>query len=149
MTRQSPRTVGFGVRVTGHAGAQEPAGGAGVKVSSSQEEEKMLRSSSSKLSRRRHRGAWFLADDDPMRARIEVSERFLAGMVTTSTCVFHVTDREGFCWGVLSCTEGQTELRSKRVESLDTRLVLLVLLALLNLRDFGGMWRKNDTGSML
>ncbi|KAJ1485319.1 hypothetical protein T484DRAFT_1794102 [Baffinella frigidus] len=28
MTRQSPRTVGFGVRVTGHAGAQEPAGGA-------------------------------------------------------------------------------------------------------------------------
>ncbi|KAJ1483732.1 hypothetical protein T484DRAFT_2564744 [Baffinella frigidus] len=28
MTRQSPQTVGFGVRVTGHAGAQEPAGGA-------------------------------------------------------------------------------------------------------------------------
>ncbi|KAJ1486093.1 hypothetical protein T484DRAFT_1790958 [Baffinella frigidus] len=28
MTRQSPRTVGFGVRVTGHAGAHEPAGGA-------------------------------------------------------------------------------------------------------------------------
>jgi len=27
-TRQSPRTVGFGVRVTGHAGVHEPAGGA-------------------------------------------------------------------------------------------------------------------------
>ncbi|KAJ1495272.1 hypothetical protein T484DRAFT_1763381 [Baffinella frigidus] len=32
MTRQSPRTVGFGVRVTGHAGAQEPAGGAVPRV---------------------------------------------------------------------------------------------------------------------
>ncbi|KAJ1485105.1 hypothetical protein T484DRAFT_1794906 [Baffinella frigidus] len=33
MTRQSPRTVGFGVRVTGHAGVHEPAGGAEYNIS--------------------------------------------------------------------------------------------------------------------
>ncbi|KAJ1480295.1 hypothetical protein T484DRAFT_1811155 [Baffinella frigidus] len=34
LTRQSPRTVGFGVRVTGHAGVHEPAGGAVPRATS-------------------------------------------------------------------------------------------------------------------
>jgi hypothetical protein len=121
----------------------------GVDVSSSQEQE-MFRASSSKLSRRSHR---------PSRRRRQFGEHSLAGMMKTSTCALHVTDREGcrqtsscelhvtdrggICRGVSSGSEGRTELRRKRDESLDTVLVLLVR------RGFGGICRNQATEFML
>ncbi|KAJ1466445.1 hypothetical protein T484DRAFT_1756632, partial [Baffinella frigidus] len=84
-----------------------------------------------------------------------VSERFLAGMVMTTTCGLQLTDREDLCWGVLSGAEGRTELRRKRDEILDTVLVVLVLVvlvllvALIGLRGFGGVRRNHATESML
>ena len=83
-------------------------------------------------------------------------------MMKTSTCVLHVTDREGggrnstcvsqltvregLCRGVLSGLEGRMELDRKRDESIDVVLVLSVLLAW---RGLGGIWRNHDTATML
>jgi len=68
---------------------------------------------------------------------------------TTSTCVFHLTVREGFCRGVSSGLERQTELRRKREENLDTVLAMLLQLVLPGLRGFGGICRNHVTASML
>ena len=64
----------------------------------------------------------------------------------TSMFLLHVTDREVFCRGWSSGSEGRTQLRRKRDESLDTVLALLALLAL---RGFGGISRNRDTATML
>ena len=85
----------------------------------------------------------------------------LAGMTKTSTCALHETDREGcchtstcllqltvrgsLCRGVSSGPVGWTALRMKRDESTDT----VLLLGLLAVRGFGGIWRNHATESML
>ena len=91
----------------------------------------------------------------------------LAGIMKTSTRALHETDREGcrqastwvvqlqlpdregVCWGVSSGPEGRRGLRRKRDESLDTVLVLLALLALFVRRRLDGIWRNQDTLSVM
>ncbi|KAJ1479730.1 hypothetical protein T484DRAFT_1748987 [Baffinella frigidus] len=109
-------------------------------------------------------GEHFL-DADLRRGSQSSGAHSLAGMILTSTCVCHVTDRErcrqtstcglqltdreGFCWGLLSGAEGRTELQ-RRDDSLDTVRVLLELVqGSLDLRGFGGIWGKRNTDSML
>ena len=67
------------------------------------------------------------------------------GCRQTSTVVLHVTERRGFRRGWSSGPEGRSELRRKRDES----ITVVVLLALLALRGFVGLFREQDTATML
>ena len=69
-------------------------------------------------------------------------ETDLAGCRKTSTWVLQLTVREGVCRGVSPGREPRTELRRKRDESPETVLVLLALLAV---RGFGGIRRVRAT----
>ena len=97
-----------------------------------------------------------------MRREFEESgDPSLAGMTKTSICALHETDREGcchtsmcllqltvrgsLCRGVSSGPVGRTELCMNRDESIDT----VLLLGLLVVRGFGGIWRNHATESML
>ena len=88
--------------------------------------------------------------------------RSLAGIMKTSTCMLHVTDREG-CLQTSTCvphvtdrqvlnrgassgSQGRMELRLKIEQSLaEARTVL----ALLVVGGVGGIWREHATWSML
>jgi len=68
------------------------------------------------------------------------------GCCQTSTCELHDTDREGLCRAVSSGSEGRKELRRRRVEGIDTVHALSVMLVR---RGFRGMFRNQATRSML
>ena len=86
----------------------------------------------------------------------------LAGMIKTSTCALHetdrvsggktsmcvsqLTDRGGFCRGWPPGPQGRAELRRSRDERLDTAIGLTLLITR---RGFGEISRMHATGCML
>jgi len=106
--------------------------------------------------------AWSLISEMTQCRSQSFGAHSLAGMMNTSTCVLHVTDREGrhqtstcephvtdregLCGGVSSGSEERMEPRRRRDEGIDTVLVLSVLLVW---RGFRGICRNHATVSML